>query len=88
MHRVRCLSGRLALQLVQVLRQGVSERLLQHNAGVLTEQEELSCGKGIVVGIASAVSSLGEKRHILQPELILTASPRRSVHKLREGVLC
>jgi hypothetical protein len=58
--------------------------LLQHEVGSLTEQEELSCGKGIVVGISSAASSFGEKRHILQPELILTASPPRSVHKLRE----
>jgi len=62
--------------------------LLQRDVEVLTEQEELSCGEGIVVGISSAVSSIGEKRHILRPELILTAaSPPHSVHKLG-SVLC
>lgn len=49
----------------------------------LTEQEQLGSRKCIVMCGWSAASSFGEKRHILQPELILTASPPRSVHKLR-----
>lgn len=59
----------------------------QCSAGLHTKQEQLSGGKGVFIDIPRTVSSFGKKRHAFQPELDLTASPPRSVHKLRDSIL-